>query len=210
MEKVLAAVTKARENAKQRKFTQSWDFCMGLKNIDMKKPENRFSIDLPLPEGTGRDTKVALFADTTSEETKKKVDRLIAKAEIEAMAGDKKKIKQLADSYDWFFGEITLMALIGKTLGIVLGPKGKMPRPLPPKAPIEPIVARARKSAPISLKNTPTIQVTVGTEKMTDDQIAKNIMAVYTTVRDKLPKGMHSIKSLHIKLSMGKPVKFQV
>jgi large subunit ribosomal protein L1 len=210
MERILEAVKKAKENSRQRKFIQSWDFCIGLKNIDLKKPENRFSADVPLPEGTGRDIKVALFADTTSEEAKKKVDRLITKAEIESMAGNKKSIKKLADQYDWFFGEITLMTLIGKTLGLVLGPKGKMPKPIPPKASIESIVARARKSVMVGLKSSPCIQVTVGTEKLTDEQVAKNIMAVYSVVKEKLPKGLHSIKSLHIKTTMGKPVKFQV
>jgi len=210
MRTLLEKLKKAREGSRERKFTQTWDFSINLRNIDLKKPEHRFSIDLVLPEGRGRPSKVVIFADTMIDEAKKHADLVITKDDIAAYAGSKKRMKELANNYEWFFGEITMMAHIGKVFGQSLGTRGKMPKPIPPKVPVKPFVERAKSSARIMLKSSPVIHVAVGTDKMTDEQIAKNVNAVFNAVKEKLPKGVNNMKSAYIKLTMGKPVRLEV
>ena len=57
------AIKKAREGEK-KKFTQTVDLIINLRNIDLKKPENKFSKDILLPNGRGKDVSVCIISDT--------------------------------------------------------------------------------------------------------------------------------------------------
>jgi large subunit ribosomal protein L1 len=210
MRDILEKIKEAKEASKTRKFKQSWDLTINVKGVDLKRPENRFKMDLMLPEGRGRDLKVCVIADSLFAEAKKHADHVISKDEIESLGKDKKKLKGLAREYDWFYGEATLMAAIGKNLGVVLGTRGKMPKPVPPKVSIVPFIGKAKKSALITLKESPVIHVPIGTDGMDPEKVASNARAVYNAVLPKLPKGKNSVKSIFIKLTMGKPVKVEV
>ncbi|MBI4020977.1 MAG: 50S ribosomal protein L1 [Candidatus Aenigmarchaeota archaeon] len=204
-------IAEARKLAKKRKFSQSWDLIISLKGMDMKKPENRLNLDFALPEGRGKLLKVGMFADTLAASAQEKgVELVIRKEEIPELAKDAKKLKKAVDSVDWIFGEVTLMADIGKRMGAILGPRGKVPKPIPPKVDIAGFVRRARTSVPIVVKESPVIHVPIGTEEMTDDAVLKNLQGVYAFVKEKLPKGVNSIRSVHLKLTMGSPVKLEV
>lgn len=207
---IMEKLKQVRESSKKRKFAQTWDLTVSLKNIDLKKPENRFSHELVLPGGKGKKNKVVVIADSLVKEAEGVADLVIKKDDIPEIAKNKKTIKKLANDYDWFFGEVTVMTLIGKSFGVVLGPRGKVPKPIPPKIKLEPFIERAKNLTRVSLKTSPVIHVVVGTEAMEDEKIAKNIEAVMNLVKEKLPKGINSIKSAQIKLTMSKPVKLEV
>jgi len=204
---VLVKVKEAREKAKQRKFSQSWDLSINLKGMDLKKPENRLNLEFQLPEGRGKEVKVAIIADSMAPAAKDIANLVIRKEEIDRLSKDPKSLKRIVEENDWFFGEISLMPLIGKTLGQVLGPKGKMPKPLPPNANLKAFAEAAKKSVRIKLVTTPVIHVPMGSDKMTDDQIANNINSLINFVKEKLPKGKNNIKSAYIKLTMGPAIK---
>jgi large subunit ribosomal protein L1 len=203
----LEDVKKAKEQSKKRNFSQSWDLAIGLKNIDLKNPENKLNLDFPLPEGRGKEVKTCFIVDSMLAEAKQKANFTITKTDLDKLAKDKKKLKKIVEENDMWFAEAPLMPLIGKTLGIVLGPAGKMPRPIPPKGSIEPFIAMSKKMIKIRIKNNPVIHLSVGTEKMTDEQIAKNLTATINFIKEKLPKGRNNIQSVYLKLTMGKPVK---
>jgi len=203
-------IKEAKEKSKPRKFAQTWDLIFNLRDIDLKKPENRMNLEFSLPEGLGRETKTVVFADSLFADAKKHADLVVTKAEIPKLAKDKKKLKKLANQYEWWFGEAPLMPMIGKDLGAVLGTRGKMPKPVPPKMNMEGMIKRAKNSIRIRLTNTPVIQVAVGSETMPDEKIGKNIESVINFVNEKLPKGKNNVKNISIKLTMGKPVKLDV
>ena len=207
---VLEKVKEAKEKSKPRGFVQTWDISVNLRGIDLKKPENRLNLEFVLPEGRGRENRVAVIADSLETEAKKSADLVIKKAEIASLVKNKKKLKKIANEYDFFLGEVSLMPLIGKSFGVVLGPRGKMPKPIPPKINIEPLVQRAKNTIKIVLKESPAIHTIVGTEDMPEEKVAKNAEAVFDFIADKLPKGRNNIKSVLIKLTMGKPVKLEI
>jgi large subunit ribosomal protein L1 len=91
----------------------------------------------------------------------------------------------------------------------VLGTRGKMPKPVPPKMNMEGIIKRSKSSVKIRLTNTPVIQISVGTENMPEELVSKNIEAAYGFVVDHLPSGRNNIKNVVVKLTMGKPVKLE-
>jgi large subunit ribosomal protein L1 len=204
---VLKTLKEAKEKSRKRNFVQSWDLSVNLKGIDLKKPENRLNFDFQLPEGSGRDVKVCVIADTLVPEAEKIADFLIKKQDIAGIAANKKKMKEIVNNYDFFFGEISLMADIGRYFGPVMGPRGKMARPIPPKVKIEPLIQASKKTVRIILKENPVIHIFVGKENMEDEKISKNIEAVINFLQEKLPKGKDNLKSVYIKLTMGKAIR---
>jgi large subunit ribosomal protein L1 len=209
-EEFLSEIKEAKEKSKKRNFSQSWDLIINLKNMDMKKPENKFNLDFPLPEGVGKERKVLFIVDSLFGEAKKTGAMLILKDDLEKLGRDKKKLKKYAYEYDRWFCEAPLMPLVGKTLGIVLGPRGKMPKPIPPKGSLQPFIEMSKRVVSIRTKDSPVIHVSIGTEKMKEEQIMKNAIAVMNFVKEKLPKGIGNIRGAYIKLTMGKPVKLKV
>ena len=192
----------------KRNFVQTYDLIINLKNIDMKRPENNFSKEIQLPHGTGKEISVCVISETVKEGENYDVLR---KNDIEGI--DKKEAKNLVRKYDFFLCEAPLMVLVGKNLGRYLGPKGKMPKPIPPNANpslINPLVEIAKKSVRIVAKASPTIHTFVGKEGMSNEQIKENVEKVIEEVEKTLPKGRSQIKSVLLKLTMSKPIKIDV
>jgi len=208
---MLEEVKKVRENSKKRKFSQTFDLVINLKSLDLKKPENRINSEFVLPAGRGKDPKIGIFADALTNKAKEeKLDVIITKDEIDGLIKNKKKLKTYANKVDFFLGEAPLMPTIGKNFGTVLGPRDKVPKPIPPAAELKPFVIAAKKTIKIRIKESPHIQIPVGLENMKDEDIVKNVESVLNFVRDKLPKGRTNIKNAFLKLTMGKPVKLDI
>ena len=208
--KTVEAVQKAIEESKKqnRKFKQSVDVIINLKNIDMNDAKNRIEDEVMLPHGRGIEAKLALFASgDLALKSKTHVDLLIKPEEIEELAKDKKKFKKIADEYDFFIAEAPLMPTIGKTLGIILGPRGKMPKPVPPTIDIVTIAKNLRKTVKVRSKTTKTIHATVGREEMNTEQISDNIDAILKRLEGKLERGKLNIGSVYVKTSMGPPTR---
>ncbi len=208
--KTVEAVQKAIEESKKlnRKFKQSVDVVINLKNIDMNDAKNRIEDEVILPHGRGVEAKLALFASgDLALKSKTHVDLLIKPEEIEELAKDKKKFKKIADEYDFFIAEAPLMPVIGKTLGIILGPRGKMPKPVPPTIDIVSLAKNLRKTIKIRSKTTKTIHATVGQEEMNTEHISDNIDAIFKRLEGKLERGKLNIGSVYVKTSMGPPMR---
>jgi large subunit ribosomal protein L1 len=208
--KTVEAVQKALDESKKldRKFKQAVDIVINLKNIDMNDAKNRIEDEVMLPHGRGADAKLAIFASgDLALKSKSHVDLLIKPEEIEELAKDKKKFKKIADEYDFFIAEAPLMPTIGKTLGIILGPRGKMPKPVPPTIDITGIAKNLRKTIKVRSKTSKTIHATVGREEMSTEQIADNIDAILKRLEGKLERGKMNIGSVYVKTSMGPPMR---
>ncbi len=206
--KTIDAVKKIQENAKKQKrnFSQTVDLVINLKNIDMNESKNRIDEDIILPNGRGDKATVALFASgELAVKSKKTVDLLIKPEEIEELAKDKKAFKKIADKHDFFVAEAPLMPTIGKTLGVVLGPKGKMPRPVPPTADISGIVKNLHKTVKLRSKSNTTFHTIVGKEDMGAEKLAENINTILRRLESKLERGRMNIKSIYLKPTMGSP-----
>ena len=194
------AVKKIREGEK-RKFSQTIDLIVNIRNIDLKKPENKFSKDIILPHGRGKDVSVCVISDN--------IPGSIGKIDVENFSRNKSAAKQFTKKHDFFVCEAPLMPLVGKVLGRYLGPKGKMPRLLPPGRDPKFIVDETKKSLRIILRDAPTIQIPIATEEMSDAEIKENAEKVIEEVRKSLP-AKAQIRNAYIKTTMGKAVKVGV
>jgi large subunit ribosomal protein L1 len=206
--KTTDVVEKILEESKKldRKFKQNIDLVINLKNIDLNNPKNRVEQEVILPHGRGVEAKIALFASgELAEKSKKIVDLLIKPEDIEDLSKNKKKFKKIANEHDFFIAEAPLMPTIGKTLGTVLGPRGKMPKPVPPNADLTMMTKNMRSSVKIRSKGSKTIQTIAGNVDMPKEQIAENIDAIIKRLESVLERGRMNIGSIYVKTTMGPP-----
>ena len=204
------AIEKVKSDSKKRNFVQSLELIVNFKKVDFKKPENRINITTVLPKGRGKKIKVAaIVSDELVIEAKKYADKVIQKSDLEELAKNKKEAKRLARHYDFFIAQTDLMADVGKILGQILGPKGKMPRPVPPTAKLETMLETMQRNILIKMKGKflPTVQSIIGTEEMSTDDLFVNASSVLDSIKNKLPNREGNIKSVYIKTTMGKSVK---
>lgn len=207
-EQIIEALGKARSAAPERRFKQSVEMVVNLREVDMKRPENRINLRVQLTSGVGSQ-KVLVFAsgDLALRARRAGADGVIEPPELEALGKDKKAAKKRLADYDVFIAEAPLMPTVGRIVGPVLGPKGKMPTPTPPTAPIDSIIERERKVAVLRSRDKPLVQCVVGEEGMPDDKVAENIEAVISNLTRTLKRGLANVRSIWLKMSMGPAVK---
>ncbi len=204
--KTTEAVGKILEESKKldRKFKQNIDVVINLKNIDLNEPKNRVDEEIILPHGRGSEAKIVLFASgELALKSKKQVDLLIKPEEIEDISKDKKKLKKIADDHDFFIAEAPLMPTIGKTLGTVLGPRGKMPKPVSPQADVTGLVKNLRNTIKLRSKSSKTFHTIAGNEEMPKEHLVENIEAIVKRLEGTLDRGKINIGSIYIKTTMG-------
>jgi large subunit ribosomal protein L1 len=196
----------ARDGITKRNFTQSAELTLILKDIDIKKG---FSINevVNLPNKITKNSSVCVFAsgDMGMRARKAQVDRVIEPEELDRLGTNKKDARKVVKGYDFFLADTTLMPRVGRSLGQFMGPKGKMPSPLPYGAPIENITERFRGSVRARAKNQLNVSAKIGDEKMEDDQLLNNALAVISEIEKKLPQGDKNIHNAIIKFTMSKP-----
>jgi large subunit ribosomal protein L1 len=208
---ILNAIKEAKAKSGQKKFNQTVDLILDIKEIDMKSPEGKIQAVVDLPHSTGKPNKICVIAsgELAMKAKNAEADKVLEKADIDGLAGKKKELRKLASEYDVFISEAPLMSLVGKILGPVLGPRGKLPVPIPPNADVAGLIAKHRKTVVVRMRNQPIIQVPVGSEKMTEEELVDNVQAVLRAVEGKLKRGLKNVKFAFIKTSMGTPVKIK-
>ena len=202
------AIEDALTTDKMRKFVESVEVAINLRDVDLQNPQKRINAEVALPHGRGRPARVAVFAQGEMAVISKKiVDTVISPDQIEDLSDNKREAKKLADKFDFFVAETGLMATIGKSLGIVFGPRGKMPRPIPPQADIERIIKSLTNLVPVRSKDRPTFHVPIGNVSMPQEQLAENLETIIKRVESSLDRGSDNIASIWVKTTMGKAVK---
>lgn len=201
-------VAEAKSTDKERKFKQSVEMYIILKDIDVKKG---FALNdtIQLPKRLSSPTTVCVMAggDMGLKAKSANADRVLSGEEISDIAANKRQARKFINNYDFFLADTQLMTTVGKVLGQLLGPRGKMPVPVPFNAPIDGILDRFRSSIRVKVKNSLSISCKIGDESMSDEDLAANAHAVLAAVEKKLPSGDRNIRRIIVKTSMGKPVK---
>ena len=205
------AVKQAKAKSGEKKFNQTVDMILDITEIDMKAPEGKIQEVVELPHDTLKPNKVCVIAsgEFALKAKNAKADFVLDRADLDGLNGKKKELRKLASQYDVFISEAPLMPLVGRILGPVLGPRGKMPIPVPPNADIASLINKHRKTVVVRMRNQPIIQVTVGTQKMKDEELVDNTMAVLRVLDGKLKRGLKNIRYAFFKTSMGEPVKIK-
>lgn len=206
--KTLRVIKEALESSKERKFKESVDLAVNLKDIDLSIPKNRLDDEVMLPKGRGKPVKIAVFGSgELAVKAKGTADLVITPEQIDDLADNKKAAKKLANEHVFFIAEAPLMPIIGKKLGVVLGPRGKMPKPIPPSADPVPLINNLRKTVRLRSKDRRTFHMPIGTKDMSIEDLAENVDVIIKRLIGKLERGKMNIASIYIKTTMGKSVR---
>ena len=204
---------KGLKEGPKKKFKQTIDLIINLKNLDLKKPDEQVDTFLLLPRPKGKKTGVcALVGPELLDQAKKSMDSFVAQSDFENFQKNKGKAKNLAESADFFVAQANIMPKIATTFGRVFGPRGKMPNPkagciVAPNANLEAVNEKLQSTVRLLAKKQLIIQTIVGNEESPDEDVKENVKAIYNSLMHSLPQGNNNIKSVYLKYTMGKPVK---
>lgn len=207
LDQLVDAVKRARAESKPRNFKQSFELIVQLPHFDPRKQEYKQNKSVLLPHEL-KSTSVAVFAVGEKRAMAEKAGAAftMGRDELTALAQDKKSARKVAKGYDYYLAETELMPTVGRVLGPFLGPRGKMPDPIPPNADVTSLVERARRTAKVRMKDQPYLSVKIGEEDMSDQEIAENALAVLNEVAREFKNPSVEIGKVLIKLTMGKPI----
>jgi len=124
--------------------------------------------------------------------------------DLKKLNKDKKKVKNLAKSYDAFLCSDTLIKQIPRLLGPGLNKAGKFPALITHNDDIEAKVLDLKSTIKFQMKKVLCLNVAVGNVEMTEEELAQNVHLAMNFLVSLLKKHWQNVKSLHIKSSMGK------
>lgn len=200
------AVGMVKKNA-NAKFDETVEIAMNL-GVDPRHADQMVRGVVTLPNGTGRDMRVAVFArDAKAEEAKAAgADVVGAEDLMESMQGGD-------INYDRVIATPDMMALVGR-LGKVLGPRGLMPNPR--VGTVTPDVTQAVKDAKggsveFRVEKAGVIHAGVGKSSFDEKALEENIKAFVEAVSKARPSGAKGtfVKRVAITSSMGPGVKVE-
>jgi large subunit ribosomal protein L1 len=110
------------KSADATKFDETVELHMNL-GLNVRHAEQQLRGTLMLPHGTGKDTRVAVFAEgEKAKEAEQAGADTVGSADLAA------RIEEGFDDFDVAIATPDMMGTVGK-LGRILGPRGKMPNP---------------------------------------------------------------------------------
>ena len=113
------------------------ELIINFKDIDVKKG---FALNeiVQLPKTSSPATVCVIATGDMSQKAKEaNADSVIGTEELDKFATNKRESRKFINKYDFFLADTKVMPLVGKTLGQLLGPRGKLPTPVPfPTVPV--------------------------------------------------------------------------
>ncbi len=202
------AVQEALKSAGERPFKETLEVSINLKDLDLTLPKNRIEEEVILPKGRGRPIRVAVFGSPELvTKIKGAADLTVLADQMDEYFKDKRASRKRVGGYEFFVAEAPLMPMIGKRLGTVLGPRGKMPKPVAPGSDPSAMIASLKRTVRMRNKGKRTFHVPIGTRDMSPADLATNLQVVLDRVVSKLERGRSNISSVYVKTTMGASVR---
>eukprot|EP00389_Voromonas_pontica_P016309 GDKH01025495.1.p1 GENE.GDKH01025495.1~~GDKH01025495.1.p1 ORF type:complete len:218 (-),score=81.41 GDKH01025495.1:252-905(-) len=197
-------ITAMLAGRKERKFKESIDLQVNLKNYDAQK-DKRFSGSLRLPNNCRPKMKVGVIADLILEDACKKIGiETMNMDDLKKLNKNKKLVKKLADKYDAFLASQPLIPQIPRLLGPGLNKAGKFPTVITHADKITEKVDELKAQVKFQLKKVLCMGVAIGHVGMTDEQVRQNATLSINFLVSLLKKNWNNVKTLHVKSTMGK------
>ena len=203
---------------KVRKFDESIDLIINLKDLNLNDPKQRIDKEIVLPNNTITSDKpnVCIIAsdEILLEARNLGLETIDTDGLVQLNNEEKKVKKKFVKKYNFFIVEDKMMPSVARYLARFLGALGKMPKPFPSgygivSSPEDLRIAIERylKIIRIQLKKQLLIQVKIGKKSMEEDRVFENLKAVVDYIADQMPHRYNNIKSMFLKTTMGPPIK---
>jgi len=197
--------------SKKRNFDEAIEMIVTLKNISLKNKDQRVEYSVTLPHPYLDKVKSLVFVKDKNlvSELKGVVDKVILDEDIPKIA--KKDAKKMAEEYKVFLAEGPVMLTVGKHLGQVLSPRGKMPIVAPPNInAIKTLITTTISQQKISNKKNKSsvaLQIKIGKKSQGVSNLTDNSLVVIKSLIDRLPAGLQNLNHIYIKSTMSKSIK---
>merc|ERR1712018_313363 len=192
---------------KKRNFLETVELQVMLKNYDPQK-DKRFSGTVKLPHiARPKFTVCVLGNQAHIDQAVKHGIPHMSVEDLKKLNKDKKLVKKLAKRYDAFLASDALICQIPRLLGPGLNKAGKFPSILAQGDDMVAKIEEMKATIQFQMKKVLCLAVAVGTVEMSDDQIVQNLNMSINFLVSLLKKQWQNVRSLHIKSTMGKPVR---
>jgi large subunit ribosomal protein L10Ae len=197
--------SKGDNDGKKRKFLESVELQIALKNYDPQK-DKRFSGTVKLRHIPRPKFRICVLGDQQhcDEADANSLPFMDAEA-LKKLNKNKKLVKKLAKSYDAFLASESLIKQIPRLLGPGLNKAGKFPTLLTHNENMMAKVDEVKATIKLQMKKVLCLAVAVGHVDMSSDELAQNINLTINFLVSLLKKNWQNIRSLHIKSTMGPP-----
>jgi large subunit ribosomal protein L1 len=201
------AITVLKDTA-TTKFVESVELHVNL-NIDPKYADQQLRTTVTLPNGIGKEIKIAVL---TNEENFSE-----AKSAGAIIVGNDDLIEQINQGniqFDLLIATPNMMPKLAK-LGRVLGPKGLMPSPKSGtvSTTLATTITEFKKGKfEYKADKTGIVHVSFGKSNFTENQLIENLKELYKSIEQNRPSGVKGkyFKSLFICTSMGPSLKLEL
>ncbi|BFZ09541.1 hypothetical protein BsWGS_12581 [Bradybaena similaris] len=196
-------VLKYATETKKRKFTESVELQIALKNYDPQK-DKRFAGTIKLKHIPKPKMKVCVLGDQVHCDQAKAND--LPHMDIEGLKKlnkDKKLVKKLAKRYDAFLASESLIRQIPRVLGPGLNKAGKFPAPITHGDVLNAKVEETKATIKFQMKKVLCLAVCVGHVNMTSEELYQNITLAVNFLVSLLKKNWQNVRALYIKSTMG-------
>ncbi|CAN6849016.1 unnamed protein product [Brassica oleracea] len=209
-EAISSMITHCKET-KPRKFTETIELQIGLKNYDPQK-DKRFSGSVKLPHIPRPKMKICMLGDAQHVEEAEKIglDSMDVEA-LKKLNKNKKLVKKLAKKFHAFLASESVIKQIPRLLGPGLNKAGMsspnfpFPTLVSHQESLEAKVNESKATVKFQLKKVLCMGVAVGNLGMEEKQIFQNVQMSVNFLVSLLKKNWQNVRCLYLKSTMGPP-----
>ena len=206
LQETLAKIV-AESKSKKRKFDESVDLQVNLKNYDVQK-DKRFSGSLRLPNVARPKLKVCIICDMQQEESAKKAGLTTANMDdMKKLNKNKKLVKKLCNQYDAFLASDSIIKTLPRLVGPHMNRANKFPAAVSAADDLLDKVAEVRSTVKFQLKKVLCMGCCVGHVKMNEEQLRQNTNMAINFLVSLLKKNWQNMKSIYLKSTMGPSIR---
>ncbi len=203
LREAISSIMQYSKETKPRKFTETIELQIGLKNYDPQK-DKRFSGSVKLPHIPRPKMKVCMLGDAQHVEEAEKIglDYMDVEA-LKKLNKNKKLVKKLAKKYHAFLASESVIKQIPRLLGPGLNKAGKFPTLVNHQESLESKVNETKATVKFQLKKVLCMGVAVGNCAMEEKQIFQNVQMSVNFLVSLLKKNWQNVRCLYLKSTMG-------
>jgi len=195
----------AASQEKPRKFTETIELQIGLKNYDPQK-DKRFSGTVTLPHVPRPKLKLCMLGDAKHCEEAAALGLAVMDVEaLKKLNKNKKLVKKMAKKYNAFLASEAVIKQIPRLLGPGLNKAGKFPTLVTHADPLAQKVEDMKSTVKFQLKKVLCMGVAVGNVAMSERELFLNIQMSVNFLVSLLKKNWQNVRTLYLKSTMGQP-----